>query len=376
MVGLLKRPFAMLDGCFDPLHAGHLNYIKKAKESLGIPLLCHIQSDNYILKTKKRPVLLPQKDRAQLIDALKPVDFTFVNESGLSTADVLRIIKPTFYIKGNDWASKKLPQAELDICSQLNVEIKFLDTMTDSSTDRVNALVSRVNALNFRDQVSSFERVVLSQGVLPASCYDQSYFLGDWRSSENAYSLEKRREIEAKNPSNIVDVFKPKTVLDVGCGPGALMHFLAELGVDVFGIEFSEDAKALASDLVRERITIGSVTKHIPLNAKFDLVICREVLEHLTILQIRSAIQTMSRYTNKFLYITTRYFQSPTHLLEVGDDKQTDPTHITVLNKEFVRALFVLEGLKSRPDLEEKMDWRGYGRVMVFEKFVDIDTIG
>ena len=372
----LKRPFVMVDGCFDPLHAGHLKYFEQAKALFNLPILCHIQSDEYIAKIKKRPVLLPQENRAALINGLRPIDYIFVNCSGLSTAEVLSLFKPTFYIKGTDWASKKLPEAELAVCKQFNVEIKFLDTVIDSSTDRVNSLVSKFQDLNFREQVAVFENTVHSQGVLPASCYDESYFLGEWRTNENAYSLEKRREIEAKNPINIKNIFSPKTVLDIGCGPGALMHFLAELDVDVYGLEFSEDAKALASDLVRDRITIGSVTKYLDLGKTFDLVICREVLEHLTVLQIRSAIRSMARYTSKYLYITTRYVQSPKHLLEVGDDKKTDPTHITVLNKEFIRALFVLEGLRSRPDLEDAMDWRKFGRVLVFEKVLDIEAIG
>ena len=45
-----------------------------------------------------------------------------------------------------------------------------------------------------------------------------------------------------------------------------------------------------------------------------------------------------------------------------------DPTHITLLNKEFLRCLFVLEGFKSRPDLEDRMDWGNKGRVLVYER--------
>jgi len=45
-----------------------------------------------------------------------------------------------------------------------------------------------------------------------------------------------------------------------------------------------------------------------------------------------------------------------------------DPTHITLLNKDFLRLLFVLEGCRVRPDLEQKMDWGHKGRVLVYEK--------
>ena len=51
---------------------------------------------------------------------------------------------------------------------------------------------------------------------------NSEYFTGDWRAEGNNYSLETRRQIEAKNPFLIAEVFQPKKVLDLGCGPGAL----------------------------------------------------------------------------------------------------------------------------------------------------------
>ena len=45
-----------------------------------------------------------------------------------------------------------------------------------------------------------------------------------------------------------------------------------------------------------------------------------------------------------------------------------DPTHITLLDKNLLRLLFVLEGYRCRPDLEARVDWMGKGRVLVYEK--------
>jgi hypothetical protein len=38
------------------------------------------------------------------------------------------------------------------------------------------------------------------------------------------------------------------------------------------------------------------------------------------------------------------------------------------LNKDMLRLMFLLEGCRSRPDLEARMDWGGKGRVLVLEK--------
>lgn len=217
--------------------------------------------------------------------------------------------------------------------------------------------------------ITEFEERVSQQKPTASAHYDAEYFTGEWRDAGNNYSLETRRQIEAKNPALIKDVFQPKRALDLGCGPGALMHLLWELGVDVEGIDFAESSKRLATPEVRDRIAIGSVTDPSlqPDNA-FDLVICREVLEHLTVVEVKRAVANMARMTSKFIYVTTRFHPNPGSLLDFNTSDDLDPTHITLLNKDLLRLMFVLEGCRSRPDLEAQMDWGGKGRVLVLEK--------
>ncbi len=225
-----------------------------------------------------------------------------------------------------------------------------------------------VEQINFREQVEKLEAFIAGQKPVESEHYDDEYFQGEWREGGNSYHIETRRKIEGKNPENIKEIFQPKTVLDVGCGPGALMLFLQELDLDVHGIDFSAAAKQMAPEAVRDKITTGPVTEHVDLGRTFDLVICREVLEHLTVLQVRQTVQSLARYTSKYLYVTTRYHPEPESLLDVTTDFETDSSHVTCLNKELLRTLFVLEGMRSRPDLEEKMDWKNFGRVLVLEK--------
>ena len=217
--------------------------------------------------------------------------------------------------------------------------------------------------------ITEFERQVLEQRPVQAGHYDAEYFTGDWRAEGNNYSLEKRREIEARNPALIQEVFQPVKALDLGCGPGALMHLLWELGVDCEGIDFSESSRRLATPQVRDRIAIGQVTDPTlkPADA-YDLVICREVMEHLTVLQVRRAVANVVRMTSRFAYVTTRFHPNPVSLLDFTTQFDVDPTHITLLNKNMLRLMFVLEGCRSRPDLEARMDWGGKGRVLVVEK--------
>jgi len=217
--------------------------------------------------------------------------------------------------------------------------------------------------------ITEFEERVIGQQSVGAGHYDAEYFTGEWREGGNNYSLETRRAIEARNPALIKEVFQPQRVLDLGCGPGALMHLLWELGVVADGIDFAASSPRLATPEVRDRITIGKVTDPtLKPTGAYDLIICREVLEHLTVLEVKQAVANMVRMTSKFIYVTTRFHPDPASLLDFTTQFDVDPTHITLLNKDMLRLLFVLEGCRSRPDLEARMDWGHKGRVLVLEK--------
>jgi SAM-dependent methyltransferase len=220
----------------------------------------------------------------------------------------------------------------------------------------------------FADVVETFESTVLGQNPLEPTHYDDEYFASDWRKEGNKYELETRRRIEGRNPELIREVFQPARVLDVGCGPGFLMQFLSELGVDVHGVDFSSTSVELAPPEMKARISISDTDRLVEPDGSFDLVICREVMEHLTVLQVRQTVAEICRVSSGFAYVTTRFHPAPETLLDVTTDFDTDPTHITLMTKSLLRTLFVLEGFRSRSDLERRMDWGGKGRVLVYER--------
>ena len=59
-------------GGFDPLHSGHIEYFKSAKE-LGDYLIVGVNSDNWLTRKKGRP-FMPVQERAEIIRALNMVD--------------------------------------------------------------------------------------------------------------------------------------------------------------------------------------------------------------------------------------------------------------------------------------------------------------
>jgi ubiquinone/menaquinone biosynthesis C-methylase UbiE len=216
--------------------------------------------------------------------------------------------------------------------------------------------------------LEKFEAFINQQEEIATESYDNEYFEGQWRDNQNSYDFEKRREIEGRNPALIKDTFKPIKALDMGCGPGALMLFLHELGVECHGIDGSKTSKDIAKDEISKLIKISDICETNEPDNEYDLIICREVLEHLTFKQIKKSVEEMARITSQYVYITTRFHPDPQSIYDISTEPEVDPTHITCLNIEMLRLLCVISGLKRRKDLEEKMDWLSKGRVLVYEK--------
>jgi cytidyltransferase-like protein len=349
----------MVDGAFDPLHQGHIEYFNRAR-AIGSPLLCNIAPDVYT--NAKHPPLLPAPQRAEVIDALKPIDYTHV--SPVDTETVLRELQPTHYIKGKDWEGR-LPPEQVRICREEGIEIVFLDTVRDSSTQLLRTFQTGRNG---HVDLASFEQFVFTQRRVEAEHYDKDYWTSEWRQGGNVYTVEARRKIEGRHPQVIRDVFNPTRVLDVGCGPGILMYLLHEAGVSADGVDPAPGMRDMAPPEVRDRIMVGdAMTRAVPDNA-YDLVICREVFEHLTVLEVREAVRNICRMSSRFAYATTRFHPDPKTLLDVTTQFDVDPSHITLLNKDLLRLFFVLEGFRQRKDLEDRIDWMGKGRVLVYEQ--------
>ena len=124
-----RKQVAMVDGAFDPLHRGHIEYFRAAAGQLNVPLLCNVASDRYV-RTKHVPLLL-EDDRAAIVDAIRFISYTHINP--FDTETVLRELQPKYYVKGKDWDGR-LPPDQVRICAQHGIEVVYLDTVIDSSS--------------------------------------------------------------------------------------------------------------------------------------------------------------------------------------------------------------------------------------------------
>jgi hypothetical protein len=175
------------------------------------------------------------------------------------------------------------------------------------------------------------------------------------------YSFEARSAIEGPHARLIKQTFNPRRVIDVGCGPRHLVNMLRIEHVKALGVDVNDHWQP---DFVAD-ITLRDGVAGV---LHGDLVVCREVLEHLTIKHLRVAVTNICTLSNRYVYITTRFAKNPQHLLDVDTSDDLDPTHITMLNQDLLRLLVVIEGFKRRADLEQAMDWKQLNRVLVYER--------
>lgn len=110
----------------------------------------------------------------------------------------------------------------------------------------------------------------------------------------------------------IVQRIKPQTVLDAGCAMGLLVEALRQRKVEAWGLDVSEYAIERVSQDARPFCSVGSVTK--PLERDYDLIVCIEVLEHLTPREAEQAIENFALHSKDVLFSSTPFdYKEPTH---------------------------------------------------------------
>ncbi|OGE73905.1 MAG: hypothetical protein A3I07_00990 [Candidatus Doudnabacteria bacterium RIFCSPLOWO2_02_FULL_42_9] len=100
-----KPIVVVVSGGFDPIHPGHIRLFKEAK-ALGDKLVVILNNDNWLRK-KKKFNFMSQKDRKEVIDAIKYVDEVVISKhkhdpEDMSVSEELRRLKPDIFANGGD----------------------------------------------------------------------------------------------------------------------------------------------------------------------------------------------------------------------------------------------------------------------------------
>lgn len=140
LIGIVKRlkseekKVISTSGCFDILHAGHVQYLREAKAK-GDILIIMLNSDESVrtLKGPSRPIVC-EKDRAYVLESLEMVDYICIFDEQ-TPCDLIRRIQPDAVIKGGDYRGKHIP--EMDVVDIYGGTVEYVSLVEGHSTTNI-----------------------------------------------------------------------------------------------------------------------------------------------------------------------------------------------------------------------------------------------
>lgn len=133
-----NKKVVFTNGCFDLIHAGHVDYLSKAK-AFGDVLVVGLNSDASVMKIKgsKRPIL-KETERSFIISNLKPVDYVVLfNED--TPKLLIEELLPDVLVKGADWAIENIVGKDVVLAN--GGEVKTIEFVNDQSTSRIIKII-------------------------------------------------------------------------------------------------------------------------------------------------------------------------------------------------------------------------------------------
>ena len=102
---------AFANGVFDLLHVGHTRYLEAAaREADRLIVAVNDDASVRMLKGPSRPILTAA-DRAELVAALRCVDYVIVFPESTATP-LLELLRPAVHCKGTDYTVDTVPERE------------------------------------------------------------------------------------------------------------------------------------------------------------------------------------------------------------------------------------------------------------------------
>lgn len=117
----MNSKIVVASGYFDPLHIGHIEYLKKSK-GLGNKLIVIVNNDQQA-KLKKGRAFMPAKERVAIVRELNFVDLAVeAIDKDRTVCETIKILHPDIFTNGGDQNNESIP--EKSICLEMGIELK------------------------------------------------------------------------------------------------------------------------------------------------------------------------------------------------------------------------------------------------------------
>lgn len=106
-----RKIIVFTNGCFDLLHAGHIQYLEQARK-LGDVLIVGLNADRSVTSIKPGRPINSEKNRAAVLAALAAVDYVTVF-SEKTPYRLIQALKPDILVKGGDWKKEDIVGSDI-----------------------------------------------------------------------------------------------------------------------------------------------------------------------------------------------------------------------------------------------------------------------
>lgn len=115
-----KKVVVAASGYFDPLHLGHIEYLREAKK-LGDKLIVIVNNSKQSV-LKKGYEFMPLKERIEIMKSLNFVDEVFESiDEDKAVCKSIEAVRPDIFAKGGDRFAYEIPEAI--VCKELGIQI-------------------------------------------------------------------------------------------------------------------------------------------------------------------------------------------------------------------------------------------------------------
>lgn len=143
---------------------------------------------------------------------------------------------------------------------------------------------------------------------------------------------------------NEIPIQKTDKVLDFGCAKGFIVKALRLLDIDAYGVDVSKYAIDMVDSSVREYCKLISGARDVLLfERKYDLMIAKDVFEHLEESDLLELLATSKRFVNK-MFVVVPLSSNDCSGKYIIPEYDNDVTHILAKSKSWWRDKFECAG--------------------------------
>lgn len=163
--------------------------------------------------------------------------------------------------------------------------------------------------------------------------------------NDNFFNLPYNEQILGNTPKILAETvsnfYRPKSIVDFGCGCGLYLKEFEDLGSDILGIDGSP---AASRNLIiyTGRFLLQDLTQRFDLSKRYDCAICFEVAEHIPTEASEILVDNITRASNLVIF-------SAAHKGQGGHN------HINEQDPEFWVNLFIKRDFKFLEDHTQKI---------------------